>query len=478
MVAVRETEKWENPTRTKGVKSMSEELIAALSTPPGEGGISIIRASGNGVIERVDQIFSPAKGIKLANKDGFSLTLGWITDKDGSKIDQVVIGIMRAPHSYTGEDVVEINCHGGSLPVRRCLQRCLDLGLRLAEPGEFTKRAFLNGRLDLSQAEAVIDIIRAKTDRGLQLAMHQLEGKSRHIEEIEDNLVQINAMVEASLDFPDEVGDLDYDAAQSLLTETIDKLNNLLVAGSRNEVYRDGVVVVICGKPNVGKSSLLNALLRKEKAIVTDIPGTTRDVVEDYINIRGIPVKIMDTAGIRFTEDRVEKIGVEKSREVIERADLLIFMLDIAEGISQDDIDIYNLVDPGRVIVLVNKDDLESKKISPLQLEEMFAGVKVIRASVINEVGLEELEKAVEEMVLNGAVPGDGLDIMVNIRQKDALERTYEQVRNARQTLKAVPLDCLAIDIWGALETLGEISGKSLKEEVIDRIFHDFCVGK
>ncbi len=462
----------------KGVKSMSEDLIAALSTPPGEGGIGIIRASGNGVIDQVDQIFSPAKGVRLTDKDGFSLTLGWITDKDGSKIDQVVMGIMRAPHSYTGEDVVEINCHGGSLPVRRCLQRCLDLGLRLAEPGEFTKRAFLNGRLDLSQAEAVIDVIRAKTDRGLQLAMHQLEGKSRYIEEIEDNLLQINAMMEASLDFPDEVGDLDYDAAQSLLTEILDKLTRLLEAGGRNEVYRDGVVVVICGKPNVGKSSLLNALLRKEKAIVTDIPGTTRDVVEDYINIRGIPVKIMDTAGIRFTEDLVEKIGVEKSREVIERADLLIFMLDIAEGISQDDIDIYNLVDPERVIVLVNKDDLESKKISPSQLEGLFAGVKVIRASVINEVGLEELEKTVEDKVLNGAVPGDGLDIMVNLRQKDALERTCEQVRNARQALQAVPLDCLAIDIWGALETLGEISGKSLKEEVIDRIFHDFCLGK
>ncbi|NLN86715.1 MAG: tRNA uridine-5-carboxymethylaminomethyl(34) synthesis GTPase MnmE [Syntrophomonadaceae bacterium] len=457
---------------------MGEDLIAALSTPPGEGGIGIIRTSGSGVIERISQIFSPAKSGRLADKNGFTLTLGWITDKDGSKIDKVLIGIMRGPHSYTGEDVVEINCHGGSMPVRRCLQRCLDLGLRLAEPGEFTKRAFLNGRLDLSQAEAVIDVIRAKTDRGLHLAMQQLEGKSQFIEEIEDGLLHVNAMVDASLDFPEEVGDLDYDETRTNLVVILNRLDKLLAAGRRNEVFRDGVEVVICGKPNVGKSSLLNALLRQEKAIVTDTPGTTRDVVEDYINIRGIPVKIMDTAGIRVTEDFVEKMGVQKSREVMEKADLLIFMLDIAEGIDQEDMDIYNLVDPERVIVLVNKDDLEKKRISPLQLERLFAGVKVIRASIINEVGLEELEQAIEEKALSGAVPSDGLDIMVNLRQKDALERSREQVWHACQTMQQVPLDCFAIDIWGALETLGEINGKSLKEDVINRIFHEFCIGK
>lgn len=457
---------------------MIKDMIAALSTPPGEGGIGIIRLSGEGVIERVEGIFKPVKGRHLHERAGFTLTLGWITDGDGSNIDQVLLGIMRSPCSYTGEDVVEINCHGGSLPIRRCLQRCLDMGMRLAEPGEFTKRAFLNGRIELNQAEAVIDVIRAKTDRGLQLAMRQLEGKISFIDELEDDLLQVNALVEASLDFPEEVGDLDPIQAVATLDTILDKLQKLLDAGRRNEVYRDGIDVVICGKPNVGKSSLLNALLRKEKAIVTDIPGTTRDVVEDYVNIRGIPVKIMDTAGIRFTEDFVERIGVEKSREVIDKAQLLIFMLDFSEGISGEDIDIYQSVDQKRVIVLVNKDDMEVKRITPGELERMFPGVDVIRASVKNEIGLEELEKAIESKVLGGGIPMDGMDIMINLRQKDALERTREQVLSARNSLGEVPLDCLSIDVWGALETLGEISGKSLKEDVIDRIFHEFCIGK
>ncbi len=457
---------------------MSEEAIAALSTPPGESGIAIIRLSGNGVLEILNKMFLPAKDKKMSERPTFSLNLGWITEDDGTKIDQVLIGIMRAPYSYTGEDVVEINCHGGSQPVRRCLQRCLDLGLRMAEPGEFTKRAFLNGRLDLSQAEAVIDVIRAKTDRGLRLAMRQLEGKSENIDEIEEGLLQINALVEASLDFPDEVGELDIEEATTILEFINNKLDHLLKAGRRNEVYRDGVNVVICGKPNVGKSSLLNALLKKEKAIVTDIPGTTRDVVEDYINVRGIPVKLMDTAGIRFTEDFVERIGVEKSREVIEQADLLIFMLDVTNEISQEDMNIYNMVNRERVIVWVNKDDLEGKKIRADQLEELFQDVRVIRGSVINEIGMEELELAVEEKVLGGILPADGLDIMINLRQKEALERTREQLENALQTIGRVSLDCLAIDVWGALETLGEIRGKTLKEDVIDRIFSEFCIGK
>jgi len=457
---------------------MKEDMIAALTTPPGEGGVGIIRLSGEGVIEQIAQIFRPVKGRQLDKRGGFSLTLGWITGEDGTNIDQVLMGIMRAPHSYTGEDVAEINCHGGSLPVRRCLQRCLDLGLRLAEPGEFTKRAFLNGRIELNQAEAVIDVIRAKTDRGLQLAVRQLEGKTHFIDEIEENLLQVNAMVEASIDFPEEVGELDSDEVALILGVVENKLEKLLDAGRRNEVFRAGVEVVICGKPNVGKSSLLNALLGKEKAIVTDIPGTTRDVVEDYINIRGIPVKLMDTAGIRFTEDFVEKIGVTRSREVIERADLLIFMLDSAEGITQEDLDIYRMVDRERVIILVNKDDLERKLISSTELERIFPGVNVIRGSVVKDVGLEDLEREIEKRVLTGKVPEDGFDIMINLRQKDVLERTQKLVSGTRQTIGKVPLDCLAVDVWGALETLGEISGKTLKEDIIDRIFHEFCIGK
>lgn len=457
---------------------MLNDAIVALSTPPGEGGIGIIRLSGNGVLDRINKIFLPVSKQELGQRKGFTLNLGWIMDKDGGKIDEVLLGIMRAPHSYTGEDVVEINCHGGSVSVRSCLQRCIDLGMRLAEPGEFTKRAFLNGRLDLSQAEAVIDVIRAKTERGLKLALQQLEGRNHFVADIEDRLLRINAMLEASLDFPEEVGDLDYAEAHSILLKIQELMDQLIVAGQRSEIYRDGLKVVICGKPNVGKSSLLNALVKKEKAIVTEIPGTTRDVIEDYINVRGIPVKIMDTAGIRLTEDIVEKIGVEKSKEVIEQADLLIFVLDVAAGIGKEDMDIYQDIDRKRLIVLVNKEDLDNKKIAPGELEELFPGVKVIRASVRNDIGVEELEEAVEEMVLEGVIPGDGLEIMINLRQKNALVRSRAQVESALQALREVPLDCLGVDIWGALETWGEISGKTLKEEVINRIFHDFCVGK
>jgi len=457
---------------------MFEDAIAALSTPPGEGGIGIIRLSGAGVIETVSEIFVTAAGRDITQRPGYTLNLGWIIDHQGNKIDQVLLGIMRAPHSYTGEDVVEINCHGGSMPVRRCLQRCLEVGLRMAEPGEFTKRAFLNGRLELSQAEAVIDIIRAKTERGLKLALQQLEGNMGFIEAIEDILLQLNAMVEASLDFPEEVGDLDYAEVQALLLQSQEALDQVVAAGVRNQIYRDGIKVVICGKPNVGKSSLLNALLKKDKAIVTDIPGTTRDVVEDYINVRDIPVKIMDTAGIRITEDLVEIIGVEKSKKVIEQADLLVLILDIGDGITQEDLDIYENIDQDKLIVFVNKEDLQKKRISTEELESLFAGVKVIRGSAKTDMGLEELEMAVENMVLSGNLPVDGMDIMINLRQKDALLRSRAQIASALLNLRQVPADCLGVDIWGALETLGEISGKTLKEEVIDRIFHNFCIGK
>lgn len=457
---------------------MLNDDIAALSTPPGEGGIGIIRLSGPGILARVDRIFMPFGAKPLNQRPGFTLSLGWIIDQDGSKIDQVLLGMMRAPHSYTGEDVIEINCHGGSMPVRRCLQRCLAAGMRVAEPGEFTKRAFLNGRLELSQAEAVVDIIRAKTERGLKLAMQQLEGSLSYLETIEDQLLNLNAMVEASLDFPEEVGDVDYEEAAAILTRVLTDMDQIIAAGRRNEIYRDGVKVVICGKPNVGKSSLLNALTKKDKAIVTEMPGTTRDVVEDFINIRGIPVKIMDTAGIRLTDDFVEKIGVEKSKAVIEQADLILFMLDLADGISQDDLDIYQTLNRDRLIILVNKEDIDRKSISAEQLADLFPEVKLIRTSMINDTGLDELEKTIEEMVLYGSLPADGMDIMINLRQKNAMLRSREQVENALQNLGQVTPDCLGVDIWGALETLGEVSGKTLKEEVIDRIFRDFCIGK
>jgi len=459
---------------------MINDPIVAIATPPGEAAIGIVRLSGPGVIEQVESIFQPYReGMELSERANFSLNLGWLVAVDGEKIDEVLVSVMRAPHSYTGEDLVEINCHGGSLAIRLCLQRCLELGVRIAEPGEFTKRAFLNGRLELSQAEAVIDIIRAKTERGLHLALQQLAGQQgQMIAELEDHLLHLNAMLEASLDFPEEVGDMDQAEARDILERVIKELDKLLQAGRRAEIYRDGIELAICGKPNVGKSSLLNALAQKEKAIVTEIPGTTRDVIEEYINIRGIPVKVMDTAGIRMTEDLVEKIGVDKSRQVIHKADLVVLVLDFAAGISTEDLDIFNSIPPEKLIVLVNKEDVQEKEISAAELTAHFSDLKVIRISVKEDTGLDVLEKAVEEMVLGGEIVADGLEIMINLRQKQALLASRAHAQAALLALGEVPLDCLGVDIWGAVDCLGELTGKSLKEDIIDRIFHDFCIGK
>jgi len=454
--------------------------IAAISTPPGEGGIAIVRLSGSGIIERMSNLFRPRKPeLVMAERSSHTLTLGWMLDYQGEIIDEVLLGIMRGPHSYTGEDVVEINCHGGYLPARRCLEQVLAAGFRLAEPGEFTRRAYLNGRLDISQAEAVIDIIRAKSDKGMRLAQQQLSGYNvRYISSLEDGLTRINAILEASIDFPDEVGEPDYDEVEERLQGILVSLDSLINAAKRADIYRDGISIAICGKPNVGKSTLLNTLLRKEKAIVTEIPGTTRDVIEDYINVRGIPVKIMDTAGIRVTEDRVEKIGVERSREVINAADLVLFLLDVETGITAEDREIFSQIQARNVIVLVNKEDLVEKNIDTASLREMFPGLTIIRGSAREEIGMDELEGAVENLVLSGQTGSDNLEIMVSTRQRMALERARQHVIDTMEGLREAPLDCLGVDLGGALEALGEITGKNLKEEAINRIFHDFCIGK
>lgn len=459
---------------------MIEDKIAAISTPPGEGGIAIVRLSGEGVIELVKDSFQPFKaGVDLTTRPGYTLTLGWIINEKKEKIDEVLVSIMRGPRSYTGEDVVEINCHGGNLPARRCLEVLTDRGVRLAEPGEFTKRAFLNGRLDMSQAEAIVDIIRSKTDRGMKLAIKQLEGGiSRYAATLENLLIRANALIEASIDFPEEVGDLDYEVIKGIINDVLAILKQLIASGERNEIYRNGISAVICGKPNVGKSSLLNALVKNDRAIVTDIPGTTRDVIEDYINIRGIPVKLMDTAGIRNTRDVIEQIGVRKSQQAIEEADVVIFLLDVGIGISGEDLDIYEKIKTKNPIILVNKEDLEEKNITAEELQANFPGTRIIRGSVREDVGLDELETTIEMLVFSGKVERGDLEIMVNIRQKNCLLKAKEHLENVRQCLTDVTLDCLGVDVWGALESIGEISGKNLKEDVIDRIFHDFCIGK
>lgn len=457
---------------------MFNDIIAALATPPGEGGVAIVRISGKGAIELVQKSFkSYDRSISLNEKKGYTLTLGWLVENEET-IDEVLIGIMREPKSYTGEDIAEINCHGGVLSARRCLELMLRQGARLAEPGEFTRRAFLNGRIDLSQAEAVIDIIKARSEQGRKLAMRQLQGSiSRQIEILQDWLIQINAQVEASIDFPDEVGDLDYEEVEEKLLQVVELLEKILVAGSRGRIYQEGINIVICGKPNVGKSSLLNVMAQKDKAIVTDIPGTTRDIIEEYLNVRGIPVRLMDTAGIRETEDVIEKIGVDKTRAAIENADIIIFLLDVAAGLTNEDLDIYNKIKDKKFIILVNKEDLEQRKINNDDLQHYFGSATIIHGSVQTDLGLEELEDAIEGKVLQGTNHA-GMDIMLNVRQAEALKRARKHAGDLMGGLRNAPLDCLGVDVWGALECLEEVTGKGLKEEVIDRIFKEFCIGK
>lgn len=458
---------------------MFDDDIAAISTPPGEGGIAIVRLSGPEVIFKTASIFKPYNKDKdLAMQSGYTMQLGWLLDSAGGIIDEVLISIMKAPHSYTGEDVIEINCHGGALPARRCLQAVLGQGIRLAEPGEFTRRAFLNGRIDVNQAEAVIEIIRAKSDKALELAVKQLHGhNSRQIMNLEEQLLAVIAQVQASIDFPDEVGDLDDEEFIRQLQGIQDHIDAILLAAERAEVYRQGFNIAIIGKPNVGKSSLLNALLKKNRAIVTDIPGTTRDVIEEYLTIDGIPVKLVDTAGIRFTEDTVEKLGVKRSEEVLDSADLVIWMLDFASGITEEDMNIFHKVAEKERIVLVNKEDLEAN-ISEKDLQQLFPDDIIIKASIKEETGLDDLTDCIAEIAVSGEIGRGQMEIMLNIRQRNAFLKAQSHIKEAIRTAGLITLDCLAVDLSIALEALGELIGKNSKEEVMDRIFSDFCIGK
>jgi len=453
--------------------------IAAISTPPGEGGIAIVRLSGSEVISKIALIFKPYRKEKvIVEQPGYTMHLGWLLDNKGDIIDEVLISIMKAPHSYTGEDVVEINCHGGILPARQCLQAVLEHNIRLAEPGEFTRRAFLNGRLDVNQAEAVIEIIRSKSEKALKLAIKQLYGHNRQqIMNVEDQLLSVISLIQASIDFPDEVGEVDDFEMVNRLDELEKTIENILLAAQRAEVYRQGINIAIIGKPNVGKSSLLNALLKKNRAIVTDIPGTTRDIIEEYLILEGIPIKLIDTAGIRYTDDIVERLGVEKTEEVLQSAELVIWILDFASGITEEDMAIFNRINGKKRIVLINKEDLESN-ITEAELQKLFHDDIIIKASVKEETGLNDLTKCIVEMAVSGEVGMEQLEIMLSLRQKNLFLKALNHIKEARKSVELIPLDCLAVELSIASEAIGELTGKNIKEEVLDRIFHDFCIGK
>lgn len=458
-----------------------DDTIAAISTPLGEGGIGIVRVSGKDALQIADKIFVGSRKKSLEELPSHSLNYGRIIDPDsGQVIDEVLLSVMRAPRTYTREDIVEINCHGGIVPTKRVLELVLEKGARLAEPGEFTKRAFLNGRIDLSQAEAVMDLIRAQTDMGLAVAVNQLEGGlSKRVNSIRDILLEVLAHIEASIDFPEEdIEEMSIEEIKTRIVNAVKEIDKLLDTANTGKIIKEGLKTVIIGKPNVGKSSLLNALLQEKRAIVADIPGTTRDIIEEVINIKGIPLKIVDTAGIRETEDIVEKIGVERSREFFAKADLVLLVLDAADELTKEDIMIMELIGEKKTIILINKTDLP-QKLDEERVMNMVGDKPVLKISVKENLGIEDLKDTITQIFFKGKLKSRDNTMITNIRHRDALKKAKENLVDAIKTIDAgMPLDCISIDIKEAWNRIGEITGETVKEDILNEIFRRFCIGK
>ena len=455
------------------------DTICGIATPLGEGGISIIRVSGSDSLKIINKIFKGKNACDILDMKSYTMRYGHICDINSKfEIDEVIISYMKGPRSFTAEDVVEVNCHGGVVSTGRVLEEIIKAGARIAEPGEFTKRAFLNGRIDLSQAEAVMDIIRAKTDLSMKSAVMQSNGAlSKEIGKLREYMLNTLALIEYSVDFTEDDEEPDETIpirVQEQLTVAIKDMNKLLEGANEGRIIRDGLKLAIIGKPNVGKSSLLNCLLKEKRAIVTDIPGTTRDIIEEFISLDGIPVKITDTAGIRETEDEVEKIGVERSREKIDEADLIVLMLDSSHPLEIEDREIIDKVKNKKYVVLMNKNDLE-KKISDKDIKDLK---NVIYISAKTGFGIDELKEKVKELFFNGEVDSESM-IISNNRHKQALYRALENCQEALDRVKSNEyLDLISIYVTSALKALGEITGSELEEDLINKIFSEFCVGK
>lgn len=460
---------------------MSYDTIVGISTPPGEGAIGIVRMSGDNAMTIIKELFLNKKQERVSSFENRKLTYGTIVDGEDT-IDEVLVACMKAPHTFTREDIVEINCHGGVVPIRRIVEAILTKGCRMAEPGEFTKRAFLNGRLDLAQAESIMDMISAKTAKGFDVAFQQMEGSlSKTVRGLREELLKVLAHVEVNIDYPDEdIEELTYSDLAESLNNIKPSIDHLLDSSEAGRIIRDGLSTVIVGKPNVGKSSLLNALLKESRAIVTDVAGTTRDIIEEYLNIDGIPIKIVDTAGIRKTEDIVEKIGVERSKEFFNKADLVLVMLNAGEALTDEDREILSFIHNREVIVLVNKTDLEAK----IDYDELSTLIgdhseRIIKISVSTGTGIEQVEKEISSLVYKGDVKKDENTYVTNIRHKNALEKASKSITDAIQSTEMnMALDFIEVDIKDTYEFLGEISGDTLEENVIDKIFSNFCLGK
>lgn len=456
--------------------------IAAIATATGAGGIGIIRMSGEKCFEVLKKIFVPKnKNIDLDEVKGYTIKYGYIINsKNNEKIDEVLVSFFRAPKSYTTENMCEINSHGGMIVERKILEQCLLNGAELAQPGEFTKRAFMNGRIDLSQAESVIDIINAKTDKEQSASFQQLQGRlSMEINEIREKLLDIMADIEASIDYPEyDIEETTNEKAMKVLNEVKEKLIYLEESFENGKILKEGVKTVIVGKPNAGKSSLLNAILDEDRAIVSDFAGTTRDTIEEFINIDGVPLKIIDTAGIRDTSDKIEKIGVEKAINLIQDSDLVIAIFDISKKLDEEDFKILELIKNKKSIILLNKCDLSQKNDETINYISKL-NKTVLRTSMRTKEGIDELYKTISNMFRNNEVDlNDGV-IITNVRHKNQIHKAIESITGTTSRREQnLPIDLIAIDIKNILEELGEITGDNVSEDIIQKIFSKFCLGK
>lgn len=464
------------------MKKVEFDTIAAISTPLGEGAIAIVRLSGDDAVQIANKLFRGVNGKRLTEVATHTIHYGHLLDsQNGQVVEEVMVSVMKGPKTFTKEDVVEINCHGGIVSVNRVLQHVLKNGARIAEPGEFTKRAFLNGRIDLSQAEAVMDLIRSKTDRAMNVALGQMEGRlSKLIRKLRQEILEILAHVEVNIDYPeyDDVEEMTHTMLKEKASYVRDELKKLLQTGEQGKILREGLSTAIVGRPNVGKSSLLNSLVHENKAIVTDVPGTTRDVVEEYVNVRGVPLRLLDTAGIRETEDIVERIGVERSRAVLKEADLILLVLNYSDPLTSEDENLFKVVEGMDVIVIINKTDL-TQQIDLERVTELAQNNKIVTTSLLEDQGIDDLEEAIASLFFAGSIETGDSTYVSNSRHIALLNLSLQAIEDAIAGVEmGTPIDIVQIDLTRVWELLGEIIGDSVHESLLDQLFSQFCLGK